>query len=379
MDILDEKACQNKNESSVLPKLKKVHHRYYATYEGVPDIEYVYKGEKIIGVVSGLTDYDFHIQLKDYPNYLLHANKGYDDTKLFEKVVFINDSCTGLSEAGLERAIECMKKIYDMYHDPKTGAFRDYRETLFEIAGRFRQEFDDAHADEYAELFLRESKRVWQSHVRNRLEQEAKKVRGEKVKDAFGGDEALREIDKICHELGERRRSYVLNAFEKFALESIQIDNPYDYVKVDEICSSYLSAHHCPEVVERYMQSYVQCLETMKYRYTIKINVEYEQQIDSLHHDKISYKHELKLKKIDNREYMKKLAQLRSRRAKIEEKKVEKVRELLLNYAKTALNIEGNYVEGYIYYLTPYPILSNILFGNEKVTHKQNNSVLGNS
>ena len=358
MTTQDEKMIQDKNQSKFIStRLKEVHHKGYCTYEGVPDIEYMYKGEKLVGKISGLNKHNFYIQLCDYPNYRMAANRGSYDIEQWEKIDFINKTCSGLSEAGLERAIECMKKIYDMYHDPQTGVFRDFRKTLLDAGARLIREFEDTHADEYAELFLHENKRLWQFHVNKRIERE-RKIRGNKVTESARVDESLTEIDKACHKLGEKCRSHVLGAFENYALEALQIDKPYNYVRADEICSehfSVLSILLYSDVIERHLQPHICSLQAKQFDCTSKVNAEFEPRITCLNSEKLMYRHQLRLHKIENKEYMKRLAQLKCQRAKIEEQKVEKVRSLLYQYAKTQLNLDGIYLEGYIYHLTPYP------------------------
>lgn len=359
MSAQDENVIQEDERKPFLPsRLKEVHHRWgYSTYEGVQDIEYIYKGEKLVGMISGLSVHNFHIQLRNYPNYMMAANKGSYDVEQWEKIVFINKTCSGLSEAGLERAIECMKKIYDMYHDPKTGDFRDYRKTLLDAAAQFGREFDEAHVDEYADIFLRESKRIWLFHVGERMNKESKIVRGKCYKAPVGNDASRIAITKDCDKLEEQRRNYIINAFEKYVLDTLQMDNPYDYVRMNEITPVYRFPRNFPEVVERRLQDHIPKIQAMQFVYTNRVNAEYESRIDCLSSEKLTYRHKMRLKLICNKEYMKRLAQLKCQRAKIEEQKVEKVRNMLFHYAKAELNLEGACVEGYIYYLTPYPDL----------------------
>ncbi|GEM_PF-4106875 len=345
----------NTQQPSAKP-LQKVHHKWgYCTYEGLPDICIEYKGEELCGVITGLHAQNFHIRLKDYPDYILYANKGSRGGE-WEKVKFINDTCSGLSDFGMERAVELMKRIYDLYHDPKTGEYRDLRTPLLDAAERFRLEFEDKHAEEYATIYLRECKRVWNRHVK-RLVREARRLHGQKGRDDSRIAPELAGNRKLVEDLDEAKRKYMFETFEDYAKHTLNVDNPYDYVDKDCVCSreSIIGVDSYIVIIERKLQNVTVELDEARRSFYSKLS----QRIDPIisvekNITRLSRQY-LRKNRITQKEHQRNLTWVKYRIAQIEEETIMRLRNMLLEYAKEVLGLDNVFVQGYIYHITRYP------------------------
>ena len=346
----------NTQQPSAKP-LQKVHHKWgYCTYEGLPEIRIEYKGEALVGVVTGLHAQNFHIRLKDYPDYVLYANNGTRGGE-WEKIKFINETCSGLSDFGMERAIELMKRIYDLYHDPETGEYQDLCTPLREAAERICLEFEDEHAEEYADIFLRERKRIWNWHVNKRLIGEARHLRGEKRRDDSRTADTLDENRELVENLNEAKRKYVFETLESFAKHSLHIDNPYDYVDKDSVCSgeSIVGVDNYIVIIVRKLQNVTAKLDEAREFYFSELSDRIDPVISGEKDIKRLSRQYLRENKITQEEHLQYVAWLKYSIALIEEEKIMKLRNLLLEYAKSDLGLDNVFVQGYIYHITKYP------------------------
>ena len=351
---------QNNDTNTECPSVKplqKVHHKWgYCTYEGLPDIRIEYKGEELFGVVTGLHAQNFHIRLRDYPDYILYANRGSRGGE-WEKARFINDTCSGLSDFGLERAVELMKRIYDLYHDPETGEYRDLCTPLREAAERICLEFEDDHAEEYADIYLLERKRVWDWHVNKRLVIKARHLHGEKWRDDGRIATALAEIRKRVEDLNEAKRKYVYETFENYAKHTLHVDNPYDYVDKDCVCSreSIVGVDNYISIVVRKLQNVKADLDEARRVFYSKLSKKLDPIITEEKADKRQLRQYLRENTITPDAYLFFVTYLKYSIALTEEEKVMKLRNLLLDYAKDVLGLDNVFVQGYIYHITKHP------------------------
>ena len=349
----------NDNKTQQLPAktLQKIHHKWgYCTYEGLPEIHLEYKGEELVGIVTGLSAQNFHIRLNDYPDLVLYANKGTRGGE-WEMVRFINDTCSGLSESGMERAVELMKRIYDLYHDPETGEYRDLRTPLREAAKRFGLEFEDKHAEAYANIYLRECKRIWEWHVNKRLVGEARRLRGEKWRNDSRIEKALAENRKFVEDLNEDKRKYVFASFEDYARRTLHVGNPYDYVDKDFVCprESILGVGDYIAIIKRKLQNVTAELDAARDFYYSKISAGIDPIIaDEKDIQRLS-RQCLRDNKITRQAHQQYVTYLKYSIALTEEEKVIRLRNLLLEYAKEQLGLDNVFVQGYIYQMTKYP------------------------
>lgn len=347
----------NTNTQALTKPLNKVHHKWgYCTYEGLPEICIEYKGEELVGIVTGLSVQNFHIRLKDYPDYSLYANKGTGGGE-WEEVKFINDTCTGLSDFGMERAIELMKKIYDFYHNSETGEFQDLRTPLLEAAERICLEFEDEHAEEYAAIYLRECMRNWDWHVNKRLIGEAKHLRGEKLRDDGRIATALAYNRKLVEDLNEAKRKYVFGTFEDYAKHTLHVDNPYDYVDKDSVCSdeSIIGVDNYIVIIERKIQNVKTELDEARKLFFSELSDRIDPIISGEKDKERLSRQYLRENKITQKEHQQNVTRLKYSIAQIEEDKIMQLRNLLLAYAKDVLGLDNIFVQGYIYSITKYP------------------------
>ena len=351
---------QNNDTNTECPSVKplqKVHHKWgYCTYEGLPDIRIEYKGEELFGVVTGLHAQNFHIRLRDYPDYILYANRGSRGGE-WEKVRFINDTCSGLSDFGLKRAVELMKRIYDLYHDPETGEYRDLCTPLREAAERICLEFEDDHAEEYADIYLRERKRVWDWHVNKRLVSEARHLHGEKWRDDGRIATALAEIRKRVEDLNEAKRKYVYETFEDYAKHTLHVDNPYEYVDKECVCSreSIIGVDNYISIIMRKLQNITAKLDEARALFFIKLSERIEPIIAEEKDIKRLSRQQLRDNQITQKEHQRHLTCLKYRMAQTAEETMIRLRNSLLEFAKDDIGLDNVFVQGYIYHITEYP------------------------
>ena len=345
------------------------HHGEFRYGENCPHCD----SEMLIYVTVGISTYvgvpemGFRSGFCPKCGYIAHNTTGHSNCYYaFDRIQLPhpqNETCWTLPD--LIEALKpgsVMKTNYAHCHEPTISGIHNSRELIIRKIYQLKQEFDEAHSDEYDELFCRKSRDVWQYHV---MKLNAKPKR--KAKKLFWGDESLIATTKACEELGEQRRRYVMNALDKYVHEVLQINTPYDYVEEHEICINCVTFSIMRKTIERRLYQYIDKICEMHLLYTSQVNNEYKKMMDNLNHQMIQIKKELTqfglecqksfIHRSGNELLVKELRQIRKRMAQVKVKIIFKIRELLLYYAKEELHLEGNFIVGYIYYLTPYPDL----------------------
>ncbi len=160
-------------------------------YAGFPIIEHEYKGEILKGVIVKAMISDFYIRLMDYPENAVEYSGHIPYFGLpFRR--FLTDDHKALSEHGMKRALYCMERIYDKYHDPRTGKFTDFRTPIFAERDRLYQAFMAENGQHIEEL--KERRRIIVEQYK---------------KDQKDHDAQIKAIDKELVPIQKQQKQYV--------------------------------------------------------------------------------------------------------------------------------------------------------------------------